>query len=254
MTQIVAALVNNDPLRCVARCDKPNFDSLTVTKCNHVFCKVDLDQWFKQKAITHCPDCRDENQPIKQNECIPFTAFLERIIYYAKHEPKTLEEKLISEKVNRVGTYKLKLESRTKSEEACCSICTAFPLPQLYFIMNDENPAQVGRYMHDGCWETGSKTATYLDLSMHEVAKVGRQLPEPPKPPPPAPPKPTSPLKLFFFLIILPMSVWALGMNSRLYRNKNSFLFVLSLPALLTFKVLSLIFLGIKKVLTDKKN
>ncbi|HUD01647.1 MAG TPA: hypothetical protein VMR37_04930, partial [Rhabdochlamydiaceae bacterium] len=130
-----------------------------------------------------------------------------------------------------------------------------FPLPQLYFIMKDEeNPAKVGRYMHDGCWETtAKKNATYLDLSMHEVAKVGRQLPEPPKRPPEPPRKPTSPLRLFFFLIILPMSVWALGMNSRLYRNKNPFLFVLSLPALLTFKVLSLILLGIKKVLTDKR-
>ncbi len=241
---VVSSVFRADASQCLAKCDEPNFDKLTATKCSHVFCEVCIRQWIVEFNKKTCPSCvgivgTNNNEPIKD--------LLARVTYYARHDLKTLEEKLEHEKIYRVSSCQLKTEAKSQSDDSC-AICHDSPIPYVYFIIKDKDPANVGHYVHKDCLKKVEQNSLIQDFSLPELSKVAQQLPWPP------PSKPTSPFRVIFLLIILPISVWALAMNSRIYRNNNIFLFVLSIPALLIFKMFFLIFSGIQKIFTEKSH
>ena len=241
----VASFFRADATQCLAKCDKPNFDKLTATKCSHVFCEVCIRKWIVENKKETCPTCVG---PVRSEDNEPYKDFLARVTYYARHDPKTLEEKLQLEKIYRVSCCQIKIDEKSQRDKGdeSCSICSETSFPYVYFIIKDKASAKVGHYVHGDCLQIVKKDSLIQDFSLHELVKVAKKLPWPP------PSKPASPLRVIFLLIILPVSVWALAMNSRIYRNNNVILFVLSIPALLIFKMFFLILSGIKKIFTEK--
>jgi hypothetical protein len=185
--------------------------------------------------------------------------YLERFTHYIQNDFSTLQGKLAAAKALKISSCELLKAEKVKakpnqkeSEEDQCAICHDH-FPQMYFIIQDEDRTRVGRFMHEDCWqETVNNESLLLDISVENLVKVAEQLP-PPIELPPKPIKPASPIKVFFIAIILPVSIWALAMNTRIYHNKSAMLFALSIPALIILKVLSLFLNGIKTVLTDKR-
>ncbi len=271
----LAAALAPDYAACFAECgNKPYFRDLIVTKCNHIFCKACLEDWFHTNTKCICPLDNGVLSPItndnvKQKEEDPkidgenlnvmeyssFKLYLERFTYYIKNDLSSLKEKLTAEKTMKLYSCEpLKAANKNAdpkgSEEDQCSICSD-PF-QMYFIIEDEDQTRVGRFMHKDCLgETVANKSVILDISVRDVFKVAEQLP-PPRALPPEPFKPASPIKVFFIAIILPMSIWALAMNSRVYHNRSFTLFVLSIPALIIFKIGSLLWNALKAVFTPK--
>jgi hypothetical protein len=275
----VASIFAPDPFKCYAGCgDKLDYQALIVTKCNHIFCRACLEEWFDNKHT--CPLCNKVLSPItrgnvrqrkedpKINEAnlggevmqhCSFKLYLERFTHYIQNDPLTLQGKLAAAKAMKISSCELLkaekanvMPSPKASEEDQCAICfKAFP--QMYFITEDEDRDSVGRFMHEGCWQaTVDDKSVILEISTPDMVKVAEQLP-PPRALPLEPIKPASPIKVFFVAIILPISMWALVMNPRIYHNKSFVLFVLSIPALIIFKILSLIVNGLKAVFSDKR-
>jgi hypothetical protein len=274
----IASVFAPNAVTCYAGCEG-NFDyqDLIVTKCNHVFCRSCLAQWFlsKDKNIERtCPldkkvlslitpeNVRNtDNDPrisVDSTEGMQYTSFklhLERFTYYIQKDLPTLKETLVNEKVMKISSCELlkgkpKPDSQESDEDACPVCITRFP--QLYFIIQDEDQTRVGCFMHEDCWQkTVDDKSLILDISVRDMAKVAELLP-PPKALPKKPSEPPSPVKVFFVAVILPMSLWALAMNTRIYHNKSFVLFVLSIPALIIFKALSLILNGLKAVFNAK--
>ncbi len=283
--QAVAAVLAPAPSKCYAGCEgKFDYQALIVTKCDHLFCKACLDQWFRSKQT--CPldnkilspitaeNVRQSGEDPEINEAnlvegmqySTFKLYLERFTYYIQNDFSTLQEKLAAAKAMKIASceklkadkFRVKSDSK-ESEEDQCAICHD-QFPQMYFITQDGDETRIGRFMHDGCWQgTADDTSVLLEISARDMAIVARQLPTPGKQPgggairPAEPIKPASPIKVFFVAIILPISIWALAMNNRIYHNKSAMLFVLSIPALIVFKILSLFLNGIKTILTDKR-
>jgi len=144
------------------------------------------------------------------------------------------------------------LKEKTTSQEVDECFCTT-RFPRMYFILEDKNPAMVGRFVHEDCLQAKKidDKSDILDISVQDMVKVAAQLP-PPKALPKEPYKPPSPDKVVFLAIILPISFWALAMNTRIYHNKSFVLFVLSIPALIIFKVLNFILNGLKAAFNVK--
>jgi hypothetical protein len=263
--------------KCYAGCEKLDYQDLIVTKCSHIFCKACLGEWLDAKHT--CPLCNKDLSPItnsnvrqrgkdpqinqdKLNEGMQHSSFklhLERFTHYIQNDSSTLQEKLAAAKAMKISSCeKLKAEkARAKpdtkdAEEDQCAICHD-PFPQMYFISQDADETRIGRFMHDGCWQgTAADKSVLLEISAPDMVKVSEQLSSP-REQPAGPIKPSSPVKVFFIAIILPVSIWALAMNNRIYHNKSAMLFVLSIPALIIFKIFSLFLNGIKAILTDKR-
>ena len=263
---------------CYAACgDKLDYQDLIVTKCMHVFCRTCLEECLRDKPV--CPlhnftalspittsnvRQRDEDPKIEGKDLngMQYTAFklhLERFTYYIKNDFSALQDKLAAEKVvAKISSCELlKADKASKKagpngpQEDLCAICLK-NFPRMYFIIQDDDPTRVGRFMHDDCWQkTVDEKSDILEISAPDMVKVAEQL-HPPRALPPEPFKPPSPMKVFFLAIILPMSIWALATNSRVYYNKSFVLYVLSIPALLIFKVSSLLWSGLKAVFTAK--
>lgn len=260
--QAIASVLGSDPTQCLASsCDKKPYQDLIVTKCSHIFCKVCLESALATKK--ECPVCRGVLPGIEtvegREEYINFEPHLDRFTHYVSNDLSTLIEKLTAAKVEwcfqsckdlkAAKTKNSPAKDGTKKEETDdhCSICLQIPF-QMYFIIQDK----IGRHMHEGCWqETVNDDDKLLPISVYDLVKVAKQLPAP-KELPPEPVKPTSPLKVVFVAVILPISIWALAMNARVYQNKSVFLYLLSVPALVIFKALSLLLNGIKAVLAEK--
>ncbi len=272
MRAVVASVFAPDSYKCYAECDNFDYQDLIVTKCNHIFCRNCLATWFKKKqncpldskvlALITAKNVRhtDEDQKITENsnEGMQYTSlklYLERFIYYIQKNLPTLQEALAAEKVMKISSCgRLKENPKPDSQgsdEDQCSVCiTSFP--QMYFITQDTDQTKIGRFMHENCWQNiVDDKSLILDISVRDVVKVAQQL-TPPQELPKEPSKPASPVKVFFVAIILPVSIWALAMNTRIYHNKNFVLFVLSIPALIILKVLSLILNGLTAVFTAK--
>ncbi|HEX2579160.1 MAG TPA: RING finger protein [Rhabdochlamydiaceae bacterium] len=255
------------PSKCYANCEKLDYASLIVTKCKHVYCKICLEDCFRAGGKT-CPlhpadlipPITDDNVRHKEedtlNQDVQYTSFklyLERFTYCIQNDFQTLKTKLAAEKIMKTWTCKLLKEENSKQKTGQkefdqCSICNeSF---QMYFITQDKDKTRIGRFMHEECWqETVDDETVLLEISAPDMVKVAEQLP----PKPTKPMKPISPITIFIVTIILPMSIWALAMNTRVYHNKSPFLFVLSIPALIIFKILSLFVNGIRIILTEKR-
>jgi len=128
----------------------------------------------------------------------------------------------------------------------------------MYFITKDDDKRKIGFFMHEDCCQgkVGKKT-DLLEISAINVVKIAEQLPALQQNPAESKKtvEPISPIRLFFFaIIILPMSIWALAMNNRPYHSRNPYLFVLSLPALIILKILSLSLSGIRAILSEKRS
>lgn len=274
------AIFGSNPYKCYAKCED-NFDyqDLIVTKCNHVFCRACLSQWLlsKQNDIERvCPldkgflalitpkNVREKAEDLEINqkttEGMQYTCFklhLERFIYYIQKEYPTLQKTLTSEKVMKISSCEVlkvqqpKADSQGADQDQCSTCLTTFP--HMYFIIEDKDSTRVGHFMHEGCLQVKKidDKSVLLDISVFNMVKVAAQLP-PPKALPKEPYKPASPAKVVFLAIILPISLWALAMNTRIYHNKSFVLFVLSIPALILFKVLNFILNGLKAVFNPK--
>lgn len=278
----VASIFASDPYKCYSACEN-NFDyqDLIVTKCNHLFCRACLSEWLvrkdKEGKDRTCPldngilalitpdnvREKDEDPEINQTnltegmQYISFKLHLERFIYHIQKDLSTLKKVLASEKVMKISSCEpLKVTPKAdskKSEKDQCSTClTSFP--QMYFIIENKDSTSVGRFVHEDCLQDTKidNKSLILNISASDMVKVAAQLP-PPKALPKEPFKPPSPAKVFFVAIILPMSLWALAMNTRIYHNKSFVLFVLSIPALIIFKALNFILNGLKAVFSTKQ-
>jgi hypothetical protein len=271
----VASVFASDPYKCYAECEKLDYQDLIVTKCNHVFCRACLVQSLESKRS--CPmdqkdlslitpknirekseDPRIDQTSINQGmQYNSFKSLLEIFIYYIQNNYSVLEEKLTAEKALKLLSCEMLKADKSKVkpnsqelEEDQCAICITVPFPQMYFIIKDKDPTRVGRFLHEDCWQKiVDDKSLILEISARKMAIVAEQLPLP-EALPKEPYKPASPAKVFFMAIILPMSLWALAMNTRIYHNKSFVLFVLSIPALIIFKTLSFILNGIKAAFT----
>lgn len=260
------------PYKCYADCENSlDFQSLIVTKCNHIFCKACLENWF-QTTKTTCPldqralaaitdsnvrqDEKDANIDQNSLEGMQYTSFklyLESFIYYIQNDFSALQEKLSTVKALKISSCELLNTEKKQSD--ICSICSESL--QMYFITQDEDKTKIGRFMHEECWQgiVGKKTEL-LEISAIDVVKVAEQLPalQQNRVDSEKPVESPSPIKFFFFAILLPMSIWALATNNRLYHSRNPYLFVLSLPALIILKILSLSLSGIRAILSEKRS
>jgi len=256
------------PSKCYANCEELDYESLIVTKCNHIYCKACLEDWFRTKIT--CPlDNKDllpitdnnvrykeEDNQADLNQDMQYTSFklyLERFTYYIQNDFLMLQQKLAAEKVIKLSTCELLKEEKSKltteqKEPDQCSICKeSF---HLYFITQDKNKKRIGRFMHENCWQkTVDDKTVLLEISAVDVVKFAQQLPAPKR----KPARPISPVTIFFIAITLPISLWALATNTRIYHNKSPFRFVLSIPALIIFKSLSLFLNGIRAILAEKR-
>ncbi|HEX4838915.1 MAG TPA: RING finger protein [Rhabdochlamydiaceae bacterium] len=258
------------PFKCYANCENSfDFQSLIVTKCNHIFCKACLEGWFKQQktcpldkkalaAITDSNVRQDENDSCEGMQYTSFKLYLERFTNYIQNDFSALQKKLKAANVLKISSCALLKKVKPKPElkqSDECSICKNSL--QMYFITKDEDETKIGRFMHEDCWQrTVSNTTELLEISAVNVVEVAQQLPalqqnrvESKKPV-----EPISPIRLSFFAIILPVSIGALAMNSRLYHSRNPYLFVLSLPALIILKILSLSLSGLRAILSEKRS
>jgi hypothetical protein len=262
IARTITSFLAPDPAICLAGCQKPHYKNLIVTKCNHIFCRSCLQLWLL-KDNKECPLDRapllDMNTEEGKKEYTSFKTYLEKFSYYISHDFLKLQEKLAAEKVLSIANCQLLKARKSSSEKKDvdesddqCAICQEIPF-QMYFITQDKDSTKIGCHMHEDCWQSKvDKDSIILDISVHDIVKVSEQLPWPPKEYALGPIKPASPVRVFFVAIILPVSIWALAMNIRLYHNKNAFLYVLSIPALVIFKILSLFLNGVKALFLDK--
>jgi hypothetical protein len=270
--RVAAAALAPNPKKCYAGCEKLDYLDLIIAKCRHVFCRACLEQWLEnrqtcpmdQKALSLITNDnvrqREEDAKISDGgmQYTSFKLYLERFTYYIQNDSPALQGKLAAAKATKITTCELLKAEKAKakpnpkvSEEDQCASCLD-PIPQMYFIIHDEDRTRIGRFMHEDCWqEIVDNKSVLLEISARDMVKVAEQLPPPPGVSP-EPVTPISPVKVFFVAIILPASIWALAMNNRIYHNKNVVLYVLSIPALIIFKVLTLLLNGIKAILTDK--
>ena len=59
----VAAVFDPDAFKCYSGCgDKLDYQDLIFTKCNHIFCRACLVNWFYEKQT--CPLCIKDLSPI----------------------------------------------------------------------------------------------------------------------------------------------------------------------------------------------
>jgi hypothetical protein len=260
-----ASVLPPDISNCFAGCkDGFDYQKLIVTKCSHIFCTACLDRWFKtkhtcpldQKALTPITAAnirsKKEDAKIDQNSDAGRQygspdLYIKIFAYYIRNDFSTLK-KVLATKIRRIAcSGLLKKESPVKKKPDKCSVCFE-PFPsQIFFITSDKDRSKIGRFMHEDCWqETVDNESEILDISVKDLVEVAEKLPWPPK-------EPASPIKVFFIAIALPISIWALAMNTRVYHNKNFVLYLLSIPAMILFKVLSLITSGIKAIFTDKR-
>ncbi len=276
----VASVFAPDASKCFAGCEgKLDYQDLIVTKCSHIFCKECLEAWFK-KAKHTCPldqkalipitadnvrskeeDAKIDENSVKGMQYSCLHLYIEQFAYYIKNDFPSLQDKLAAANILRISSCQILKEGQAKkkpdqkeSDDSAdsCSICTE-PFPQMYFITRDKDPSKIGHFMHEGCWQaTVDNESVILDISVRDMVKIAGQLP-PPRELPPEPVTPASPIKVVFIIIVLPVSMWALAMNSRVYHNKSFILYVLSIPAMIIFMVLSFILNGIKAVFTDKR-
>lgn len=263
-----ASVLPPDISNCFAGC-KGGFDyqKLIVTKCNHIFCKKCLAAWHtkEKKAEKTCPTDRgvlthftydntrkkEENAKIHQKSVAGYSSpnlYIRIFAYYIRNDYSSLQKKLPVENIGRIASCKIRKEfGRLEIDEndVPCIICNK-QRPQMYFIIQDKDPSKIGRFMHEGCWqETVDNESELLDISVLNMVKIAEKLPWPPK-------EPASPLKVFLIAIALPVSIWALAMNTRVYHNKSFALYLLSIPAMILFKLLSVMWNGLKAVFTEK--
>jgi hypothetical protein len=232
--------------------DKPGADLiLVVTKCGHVFEQTCLQTWLQKSNI-----CPIDNQPITFPECRPIENILE--VFGALY-------KLDS-------TFVLKcLQEMLKDEpEQICSICHKEFLP--IFLISSE------KLMHQECWNQKNPKAETRPISLvpQQIAtisqkgiqtypKLAKLLPalpssalaglpgpsDPGKPPASSPRKPSRSISpaLIVTLAVAPIiSLWAYAMNTRIYRNQNPLLFVLSIPVILVVKTFSALRFALKRM------
>ncbi len=248
----IVSVIFPDHSRCVApNCTVKPHEDLIITKCNHIFCRSCLQQTLESQKQKTCPNCRGDLEIIKgQKEYTEFKPLLDRFTYYLRNDLTTLENAVKA--TNDLATLEegdtaAKIElcfKRCKTLEiaktAKCSICldTRTPL-QRHFIIQDK----ITGHVHEKCLEkTAPDTDRLLSMSVSNLIKVAKKLPEPPP----------SPVKVFFVMIFLPLSIWALAMNARVYYNKSILLYLLSFPALVIFKTLSLLLSGVKAIFAEK--
>lgn len=244
------------PSQCLSGCEESDYQGLIVTKCCHVFCEACIELSVKKKP--KCPNCRDPIPPEQleklREESSSFKFCFDKFTYYLRHDFAKLKKIAKIEKVVLKTFSYHTLERKKDTDDSSCSVCLAVPIPlHLYYIIEDKELSKIGRYMHENCLESKvDNDSRILDIEVNDFVKVAGKLPWPPKQPDTQPTEPASPIKIFFLAIILPMSIWALAMNSRIYNNKSAVLFVLSIPALIILQIFSLLLYGLKAVFKDK--
>jgi hypothetical protein len=233
------------PITQCLHCNGPVFDNLIVTKCEHIFHKTCLEDWFKHKQT-----CPFDQRVISLIDCTLF-----QISFSID---SAVDEKFVTSTL---------LETLKIQAENACAIChEEFAV---YFIQENKG------FTHTKCWDEQhpNETSSHPSLYPQQIATVERKWLEsgrPSKLPSPAalpalpssamgpaqsPRKPSKPIStpLLALLAITPIvSIWAFLMNTRVYKNSNPFLFVLSIPALITLKILSFVSFLFKRIFTER--
>lgn len=250
-----------DPSACLAGCRTRNYNTLIITKCNHIFCRACLAPSLTEKKH-ECPACRADlphviNLKKHKDDFTSFEVFLKKFTYYVKNDLNKLKERLSAEKILRIAKksdWLLKPKVAQEQDADVCAICLVLPF-QMYFIVQDADPTKIGCHLHETCLKSSSVSdeSTLLSIHVTELIKISKELSEPQKKPEPTWLPEATPLRVFLFLIMLPISLWALAMNARVYNNNNTFLFVLSLPMLGMIKLFALAFRGFKALFSDKQ-
>ena len=260
-----------DLLQCLAECSTQSYrDLVVVTQCNHIFCRECLKPTLEKNQT--CPLCRaavgqlssEDEAAEKKIESIPFKLFLEKFTHYIQNDFSTLQNKLIAKKILNIKTYGERVQARPNPEDHTCSICLDMPF-QMYFVIQDTHRDHVGCHLHgkNPMKKEGEKEclpsieldpqSSILEITVEDLVKVTKELPEPRKQALWAPFKKIAPILVFVAVIVFPISIWALAMNTRVYQNQSSFLYVLSMPTLALVKMFSFFFKGIKSIFSEKK-
>ncbi|MBS0648690.1 MAG: hypothetical protein JSS10_05645 [Verrucomicrobia bacterium] len=224
---------------------------LVVTQCSHVFMQACLKECFAKKL-----ECPLDHRQSSLQECRPIEDIAQ----------------VFSELHKKDSAFVLRrLQEMIKDEpEQMCSICHKEFLP-IFLISADE-------LMHPHCWKEKNPdvkthpvslvpqqiaTITQKGIQTYpELAKLLPALPSsalaglpgssgPGKSPANSPRKPAKPISPAFIvmLAVAPIiSLWAFAMNTRVYRNQNPLLFVLSTPVLLIVKIFSAVRFALKRM------
>lgn len=224
---------------------------LVVTKCGHVFDKACLETWLQKNNI-----CPIDNQPITFPECQPIENILGVFgALYKQH-----------------STFVLRCLQETLKDDPdqMCAICHKEFLP--IFLISDHE------LMHQECWNQKNPRAETHPISLvpQQIATISQKgiqtypelanmlpalpsdslagLPGPSDPgkhPADSPRKPSRSISpaLIVTLAVAPIiSLWAYAMNTRIYRNQNPLLFVLSIPVILVVKTFSVLRFALKRM------
>lgn len=248
------------PIDQCLHCKKPVVDNLTITTCHHIYHKTCLDGWFKRKKT-----CPFDQGVISPELCKPLQ------VSFSMNSAE--DEKFV------ISTLPENLQDEI---EKVCSICTE-EFATVYFIQESKG------FMHTACWielhPKETSTSPHPIVLPQQIATMERKwiesgrkakqpspLPIPPSKQPPSaalPPvpssamgsaesprkfsKPISPLALVLLAIAPVISLWAYMMNTRIYKNSNPLLFVLSIPVLITLKILFFASFFFKRIFTERK-
>ncbi len=246
------------PIDQCLHCKKSVVDNLTITTCDHIYHKTCLTDWFTRKKT--CPIDQGDLSP---ELCKPLQ------VSFSMDSAE--DEKFVS------STLPKNLDDEV---EKVCSICTEeFAV---YFIQENK------RFMHQACWielHPDKKESPPPSWYPQQIATMERKwiesgrpsklpLPAPlpslqqplsaalpalhsnamgPAGSPRVPSKPISPLALVLLAIAPVVSLWAYMMNTRIYKNSNPLLFVLSIPVLITLKILFFASFFFKRIFTERK-
>jgi len=230
-------------------CNTPVFDAdLLVTKCGHVFDQACLEKWYKTKKT-----CPLDQAAIQLEDC--------------KSLKQSLESFSVYDAEDEAFVISILPESQKDEAEYICAICHK-EFSAAYFIRENK------RFIHQACWIKLHPTTApaHPRLYPEEIATVERKWSESGRKPMQLPPRiaipskalapagsprgpaaPISPLIVVLGAITPFVSLWAYLMNTRVYyRNPNVFLFVLSIPILLTLKIFAFISFLFKRVLVER--
>jgi hypothetical protein len=205
--------------------EAPDLD-LIVTICGHVFDRACLMTWLQTGST--CPLFPEENAKITLKECHDLK---DSMTFLCKHYDKN--QAIASEVLKEVA-------------DKICSICHD-TFSSAYYLPTEK------RFMHKTCWLKKNPTQSgNSPPEFHPQQLANFEMKIRPTLPVEVTPPTFSNTGLFVLSAIwVPISAWAWGMNWRYHQRNNLFLFVLSLPTLVTINTCFLLYRNLRSVFTE---
>jgi hypothetical protein len=205
--------------------EAPDLD-LIVTTCCHVFDRTCLTPWLEKKSTCPLPP---EDAKITLKGCHDLK---DSMIFLCKHYDK-----------NQATAIKVLKEEADTS----CIFCLA-TFSSAYYL-----PTEKG-FMHKACWLEKNPTQSRSpppEFYPQQIANFEMEI-KPTLPVEVTPPTFSNTGLFVLSAIWVPISAWAWVMNWRYHQRNNLFLFVLSLPTLVTINTCFLLYRNLRSVFTEK--